>query len=226
MATYKSKQELEGKTLKEDDKVTFTVKGKELRYSVYSFGGLFLHSIEHINNIIFTELGIDAYDFVENLGVIVPTDGVFPPHCNLEDLTKTVLAIFSECEKHNKPKGVVDLSIIPEWKVGDVVYVNSGFLVIRPISDPNHAYPLVLVGSTNYWRNSMTVYGVTHITLSTRNVLTANEALLCFGLTPPDEILALSAKIKAENEPEIEEELVSVQLTKSQYERLINLLNE
>ena len=70
----------------------------------------------------------------------------------------------------------------------------------------------------------MTMDGVTDIGKTIRNILTAEEAHYS------DDILELSAQIKAENEPEvepeIEEELVEVKLTKDQYNKLLNLLNE
>lgn len=221
MATYKTKQELEGKTLEKDDVVTFTVKGESLHYIVYSnpYWFLQIEGKETDNALIFYSLGINKKDFIESISVCVYT-GNFPYHKNPEDLTKTTLALFSECEKLNNPKGVVDLSIIPEWKIGDIVWFNDWWVV----SGINLEQEYELICRRQQGSRVFKLGGYyPNIGLS-RGVLTQNEALLCFGVIPTDDILTLSSEIKAENEPEIEE-LVSVQLTKNQYDKLLTLLN-
>lgn len=103
MTTYRSREELEGKTLELNDIVIFTVKGEELRYEAICH---FLAFNTFYHSLIFNKLGIeDKYAFASNAYGYKSGSGDFPV-CRNHDysaLTRIAIALFDECEKVNMP---------------------------------------------------------------------------------------------------------------------------
>ena len=137
MATYRSYEELEGKTLRFGDIVKFRLGNKTVPYNVHDG---FLNTPEPPNSKIFDELDLLRFDFASAYYGYKTINGSWP-ECKKGDykaLTRLVLALFKKCEEFNaaqntsketmKEESVKNtISSEPLYKVGDVVVVKDQY---------------------------------------------------------------------------------------------------
>lgn len=135
MATYRSYEELEGKTLQFGDIVKFRLGNKTVPYNVHDG---FLNTPEPPNSKIFDELDLLRFDFASAYYGYKTINGSWP-ECKKGDykaLTRLVLALFKKCEEFNATQNTSKEPI--KEKVEEEPYEVGDFVKITSIYDPTN----------------------------------------------------------------------------------------
>lgn len=93
------------KLLEHRDKITFIVGDEEIHYRVHSSAssGCFLTNESGVNRVIFTILGLNAYDFCEKAYGYEPALGDCPitKPKDLKAVNRLINMLHDECNKYN-----------------------------------------------------------------------------------------------------------------------------